>query len=101
MSFTNPGEPCLCIRPATDNAVRPAQLGPACRHHPTTIVHAHAHAHAHTHASARTHTRTHTLAAVWKTSMMAGLSERGKAQVVRDVMPALRALNVCEDSSCW
>lgn len=38
---------------------------------------------------------------VWKTSMMAGLSERGKAQVVRGVVPALRALNVCEDSSCW
>ncbi|KAI8473170.1 MAG: hypothetical protein J3K34DRAFT_411825 [Monoraphidium minutum] len=38
---------------------------------------------------------------VWKTSMMAGLSERGKAQVVRGVVPALRALNVCDDSSCW
>lgn len=38
---------------------------------------------------------------VWKTSMMAGLSERGKAQVIRDVMPALTAMNVCTDSSCW
>eukprot|EP00877_Chromochloris_zofingiensis_P005800 jgi/Chrzof1/15220/Cz09g31320.t1 len=32
---------------------------------------------------------------VWKTSMFAGLSGRGKAQVVRQTVPALQSLGVC------
>ncbi|CAL8462586.1 g2119 [Coccomyxa elongata] len=37
---------------------------------------------------------------VAKTSMSAGLSQRGKAQVVRESAPALRAMGACA-SDCW
>eukprot|EP00878_Enallax_costatus_P029797 GHUV01032354.1.p1 GENE.GHUV01032354.1~~GHUV01032354.1.p1 ORF type:complete len:196 (+),score=38.97 GHUV01032354.1:435-1022(+) len=33
--------------------------------------------------------------------MMAGLSNRGKAQVVRQTIPAMQTLGVCGDAGCW
>ncbi|KAF8059174.1 mx [Scenedesmus sp. PABB004] len=38
---------------------------------------------------------------VWKQSGAASLSKRGKAQVVREALPALRSLGVCGDAGCW
>ncbi|KAF6257018.1 hypothetical protein COO60DRAFT_1461380 [Scenedesmus sp. NREL 46B-D3] len=38
---------------------------------------------------------------VWKQSGMAGLSSRGKAQVVRQVLPSMETLGVCGEAGCW
>ncbi|KAG2502041.1 hypothetical protein HYH03_000535 [Edaphochlamys debaryana] len=38
---------------------------------------------------------------VWKTSERHGLSEFGKEQVLRGIIPELSKLGSCEDGSCW
>lgn len=38
---------------------------------------------------------------VWKQSGMAGLSSRGKVQVVRQTLPAMETLGVCGEAGCW
>lgn len=37
----------------------------------------------------------------WKTSMAAGLSERGKAQVIRQTIPSMETLGICGEAGCW